>query len=116
MQHNGTIDGFTRATLSAGGAGTVCALRNVEESITTKLLGIFYKNLAAGHTSSDALYLAKKEIKLNNSNPKIWQAFIYTGADQNFISEKAGIKDFYPALLSMFFAICVWILIKLNFN
>jgi len=116
MQHNGTIDGFTRATLSAGGAGTVCALRNVEESITTKLLGIFYKNLASGHSSSDALYLAKKEIKKSNSNPKVWQSFIYTGADQNFISEKAGIKDWYPIFFAIFFAACVWLLIKVDFN
>jgi CHAT domain-containing protein len=115
MQHNGTIDGFTRATLSAGGAGTVCALRNVEESITTKLLGIFYKNLASGHSSSDALYLAKKEIKRYNSNPKVWQSFIYTGADQHFISKKEGIKDWYPILFVILFATCVWLLIKVNF-
>jgi len=116
MQHNGTIDGFTRATLSAGGAGTVCAIRNVEESITTTLLGIFYKNLASGKSASDALYLAKKEIKRFNSNPKVWQSFIYTGANQNFISKKAGIKDWYPIFFTLFFAVCLRLLIKVNFN
>lgn len=116
MQHNGIIDGFTRATLSAGGAGTVCALRNVEEGVTTQLLNLFYKNLAAGNSSSDALYLAKKEIKKHHHNPKIWQSFIYTGADQNFISKKNDIKNWYPILLVFVFSACVWLLIKSNFN
>jgi CHAT domain-containing protein len=116
MQHNGIIDGFTRATLSAGGAGTVCALRNVEEGITTQLLNLFYKNLAEGYSSSDALYLAKKEIKKLNSNPKIWQSFIYTGADQNFVSQKISIKDWLPILLTLGFAVCVWLLVQSNFN
>lgn len=95
IQHNGMIDGFTRATLSAGGAGTVCALQNVEESVTTQLLALFYRNLAEGQTPSDALYHAKKEIKKQYSNPKVWQAFIYTGADQTFVSEKTTDTNSY---------------------
>ena len=111
---------YSRVTLTVGRIQRawihVCAIRNLEESITTKLLGIFYKNLASGQSASDALYLAKKEIKKSNSNPKVWQSFIYTGANQNFISEKAGIKDWYPIFFALFFAVCVWLLIKVNFN
>lgn len=116
MQHNGIIDGFTRATLSAGGAGTVCALRNVEESVTTQLLNLFYKNLSNGMCSSEALYLAKKEIKQEYGNPKIWQSFIYTGSDQNFISQKKGTEIWYPILIVVGLGTMIWLLLKPNFN
>jgi CHAT domain-containing protein len=116
MQHNGIIDGFTRATLSAGGAGTVCAIRNVEESVTTQLLDLFYKNLSNGNCSSDALYLAKKEIKQRYSNPKIWQAFIYTGSDQNFISRRKGAENWYTILILVGIGIILWLSLKPNFN
>lgn len=115
IQHNGMIDGFTRATLSAGGAGTVCALQNVEESVTTQLLALFYRYLAEGKTPSDALYQAKKEIKKQYSDPRVWQAFIYTGADQTFVSEKNnGRKYLFVALVLLFSGITAGLL-KLEF-
>ena len=116
MQHNGIIDGFTRATLSAGGAGTVCALRNVEESVTTQLLDLFYKYLSEGRCSSEALHLAKKEIKKQYSDPKIWQAFIYTGAEQRFVSTNSGSTFGYPFFIFIAFAVLIWILLKPNLN
>ncbi len=116
MQHNGIIDGFTRATLSAGSAGTVCALRNVEESVTTQLLDFFYKHLSKGKCSSDALYMAKKEIKQQYSNPQIWQAFIYTGADQNFVSQKSGTTQLYTLWIFVVLVCIIWLLLKPNFN
>ena len=116
MQHNGIIDGFTRATLSAGGAGTVCALRNVEESVTTQLLDLFYKYLSEGRCSSEALHLAKKEIKKQYSDPKIWQAFIYTGAEQRFVSINSGSTLGYPFFIFIAFAVLIWILLKPNLN
>ncbi len=115
MQHNGIIDGFTRASLSAGVAGTVSALRNVEETKTTQLLTSFYKHLADGKSASDALYLAKKEIKLQYSNPADWQSFIYTGADQVFICKPNNYLIWLIGILVIVIALLVIKLIKPNF-
>ncbi|MBP9688019.1 MAG: CHAT domain-containing protein [Bacteroidia bacterium] len=115
MQHNGIIDGFTRAALSAGVAGTVSALRNVEESKTTQLLTSFYKHLASGNSASDALYLAKKEIKLLYNNPADWQSFIYTGADQTFKSNPFRYTIWIIGLVVVLIFLLVIKLIKPNF-
>lgn len=116
VQHNGIIDGFTRATLSAGAGGTICSLYNVEESVTCEMLKLFYKNLADGRTASEALYLAKKELKRQYPNPKIWQAYIYTGAEQTFKSTCAGNSIYVFIGLTLGFAAICYGLLKTNFN
>lgn len=84
VQHTGMIDGFTRAVLSAGAGGTICTVYEVQESVTTEMLEYFYANLAGGYNSCEALQLAKQEIKQKYPNPKVWQAYVYTGADIHF--------------------------------
>lgn len=116
VQHNGIVDGFTRATLSAGAGGTICSLYNVEEGLTCQMLKTFYKNLAKGYSSSEALYLAKKELKQKHPNPKIWQAYIYTGAEQTFKSSLAGSSFYLFIGLILSFAAMSYGLLKTNFN
>ncbi|MES2689045.1 MAG: CHAT domain-containing protein, partial [Bacteroidota bacterium] len=116
VQHNGIIDGFTRATLSAGAGGTICSLYNVEEGVTCEMLRSFYRHLAKGCNSADALYLAKKELKQKYPNPKIWQAYIYTGAEQTFKSTATGISFYLFIGLTVAFAAMSYCLLKTDFN
>lgn len=116
VQHNGIIDGFTRATLSAGAGGTICSLYNIEESVTCEMLKSFYRNLANGQSSSEALYTAKKELKKKYPNPKIWQAYVYTGAEQTFRSPAPGISFYVFIGFTLVFAAISYGLLKTNFN
>ncbi|MCU0423448.1 MAG: CHAT domain-containing protein [Bacteroidia bacterium] len=84
VSDHGIIDGFTRAFLTAGNAGVISTIRNVREDITNELLGIYYRHLASGKNSVDALHEAKSIIKMKYPNPIIWNAFIYEGAPVTF--------------------------------
>jgi CHAT domain-containing protein len=109
VQHNGIIDGFSRATLSAGSGGTVSTLYNVQETITTEMLQLFYSHLYDGLNCSEALYETKKVLKSKYPNPKIWQAYVYTGSVQRFTSG-------YNYLGLTLFSICVLSFITLVVN
>lgn len=112
MQHTGIIDGFTRATLSAGAGGTICTMYDVQESITTEMLECLYTNLAKGYSSSEALHLAKKEIKNKYHDPKMWQAYIYTGADIRFSGHTATSAYLLFALCMLLFVSGMFYLLK----
>jgi CHAT domain-containing protein len=115
VQYNGVIDGFSRAVLSAGGSGTITALFNVEEHITVQTLNLFYQHLGEGLTASDALYLAKKEIKRKFSHPKKWQAFVYNGSSISFVSQSKTTNLSLLGLAMLVFVALTISLIKAEF-
>lgn len=115
VQYNGVIDGFSRAVISAGGSGTITALFNVEEHITVQTLNLFYQHLGEGRTASEALYLAKKEIKRKFSHPKKWQAFVYNGSSISFVSQNKTTNLNLLGLAMLVFVALVVSLIKAEF-
>ncbi|MCC7533329.1 MAG: CHAT domain-containing protein [Bacteroidia bacterium] len=113
--NNGVVDGFTRAIFSTNGGGTVTTLISVEESITTELLNNFYKYLADGNNSAEALYLAKLKIKEKHPNPKYWIPYIYTGSNQAFISNKFSYSNVLNGVGIALFLGVLFVLFKINF-
>lgn len=111
IQHNGMADGFTRATLSAGAGGTVCTFYNVEESVTARLLVSFYDHLSQGCSASEALYRAKAELKRANPDPRLWQAYLYTGAEQHF-SGRNKPEWIMFGIACLLFALCSYLSLK----
>jgi CHAT domain-containing protein len=81
LMHNGIVDGFTRAFITAGNAATIASIHNVEESATVELVNLFYTELGKGKSTGEAFNAAKFQLKSAYPNPMVWQAFIYTGSD-----------------------------------
>lgn len=81
LLHNGIVDGFTRAFITAGNGATIASIHNVEESATVELINLFYNELGKGKSTGEAFNAAKLQLKSAYPNPMVWQAFIYTGSD-----------------------------------
>lgn len=112
MQHTGIIDGFTRATLTAGAGGTICTMYDVQESLTTEVLKLFYAKLADGYSPAKALHLAKKELKKTHPDPKVWQAYIYTGADVKLANSAGNTSYVVFAVCMLFFVSGMFYLLR----
>ena len=71
--------GMTRAFLYAGTPSVVASLWRVDDRATAELMGLFYKNMLAGQTKSEALQRAQLEMMKKYENPYYWGAFVLYG-------------------------------------
>jgi len=72
--------GMGRAFQFAGAGNVLMSLWSVSEDATVALSGEFFKQLKAGRTPSEALALARSEIRRQGyEHPFYWSAFILMG-------------------------------------
>jgi CHAT domain-containing protein len=71
--------GLARGFLSAGASALVVSLWEVNDSVTAKLMAVFYENLQAGLSSRTALRAAELEIKREHPHPYYWAPFVFIG-------------------------------------
>ena len=85
---NGQVDlgeGLTslrRATEEAGARASLTSLWPVPSQVTIKLMGDFYRHLAAGQSHSQALQLAKLKVRNSGGSVRDWAGFVLAGADR----------------------------------
>jgi len=76
------VANIVRAFLYAGSRSIVSTLWEVDDTFTAALMKRFYANLAAGRDVSDALRLAKLEMRRRlgpNATPYLWGPFTVVG-------------------------------------
>lgn len=78
MEGEGVLN-FARAFHHAGARTVVVSLWEVASDVAVDFMKRFYGYLKAGKSRSDALRLAKKEIRTRYPNPFYWAAFILHG-------------------------------------
>ncbi|MGD1000624.1 MAG: CHAT domain-containing protein [Candidatus Brocadiia bacterium] len=71
--------GMTRAFLYAGTPSVLASLWCVDDRATAELMELFYKNLLAGLTKSEALQKAQLTMMKKYENPYYWGAFVLYG-------------------------------------
>ena len=70
---------MTRAFLYAGTPSVLASLWCVDDRATAELMELFYKNLLAGLTKSEALQQAQLVMMKKYENPYYWGAFVLYG-------------------------------------
>ena len=103
VEKNGSLASFQRAFTFAGVPATVASLWEVPDASTEKIMVLFYKNLKAGQTKSEALKNAKITYKKENANSKLsapyyWAGFVVYGSDTPIINKTSSIV-FYLLIL-----------------
>ena len=103
VEKNGSLASFQRAFTFAGVPATVASLWEVPDASTEKIMVLFYKNLKAGQTKSEALKNAKITYKKENANSKLsapyyWAGFVVYGSDTPIINTTSSIV-FYLLIL-----------------
>lgn len=73
------VSNFARAFQHAGSRSVVVSLWEVASKETVEYMESFYKHLKAGQSKTEALRLARKEIKAKYPNPFYWAVFILHG-------------------------------------
>jgi tetratricopeptide (TPR) repeat protein len=73
------IIGLARAFLKAGSPTVVATLWKVPDEVTAFLMGVFYRELAAGATKAAALRTAQLETRDRYPHPVNWAAFMLIG-------------------------------------
>jgi CHAT domain-containing protein len=86
LEKNGSLTSFQRAFTFAGVPATVASLWEVPDASTQKIMVLFYKNLKAGQTKSEALKNAKITYRKEHINSKLsapyyWAGFVVYGSD-----------------------------------
>lgn len=86
IEKNGNLESFQRAFTFAGVPATVASLWEVPDMPTEQIMVIFYQNLKAGQTKSEALRNAKLSFRNNNAGNKLaapyfWAGFVVYGSD-----------------------------------
>ena len=72
-----------RAFQYAGARSVLMTLWSVEEKASMMLVKVLFRNLIAGKSRSDALKLARSEIRSKGyEHPFFWAAFILVGSGQ----------------------------------
>jgi CHAT domain-containing protein len=74
--------GLVEAFLYAGSANVLATLWSVEDRATARLMGTFYRELAAGRSETEALAYAQREAlrDARTSHPYYWAGFVLTGS------------------------------------
>ena len=67
--------GLIRSFLASNVKSVVSSLFKVQDEVTCRLIGLFYKNLKDGLSVSKSLQLAQKEIMKNWKSPYYWGGF-----------------------------------------
>jgi CHAT domain-containing protein len=70
---------FAHAFHHAGARSVVVSLWEVSSKVTAEYMERFYQHLRAGKSRAEALFLARKEIKVRRPNPFHWAPFILHG-------------------------------------
>lgn len=73
------VANFARAFQYAGSRSVVVSLWEVASKETVEYMETFYKHLKAGQSQTEALRLARKEIKTKYPNPFYWAVFVLHG-------------------------------------
>jgi CHAT domain-containing protein len=84
----GEVLGLISAFLYAGARGVVSTLWKVDDAVTPLLMSDFYRGLANGLDTVEALREAQLHSLKNKfyAAPDIWGAFQFTGASSDFFS------------------------------
>lgn len=80
-RESGLLDtnSLVRAFLIAGVPSVVASHWDVDSASTSRLMINFYQNIAAGKSTVQAIYLARKEILSDRPHPYYWASFSLTG-------------------------------------
>lgn len=70
---------FVHAFHHAGARSVVVSLWEVSSNVAAEYMERFYQHLRAGKSKAEALFLARKEIKVRRPNPFHWAPFILHG-------------------------------------
>ena len=73
------VSNFARAFHHAGARSVLVSLWEVASNETVEYMESFYRHIKQGKTKSEALTLARKEIKSKYPNPFYWAVFILHG-------------------------------------
>jgi CHAT domain-containing protein/predicted negative regulator of RcsB-dependent stress response len=78
------VVGLTRALLYAGTPGVISTLWNIDDAISTELMGEFYRRFTRGESATEALRQAQLFIRHSedHSDPRFWAAFTLNGDPQ----------------------------------
>lgn len=94
------IIGMAKAFYEAGVKSVIVSLWPVNDKYTSKLMALFYENLANGMNKSEALRNAKITfIEKYSPNPYYWSAFVLSGNTSNIDLEKK--PELTPILIFM---------------
>ncbi|MFK8060369.1 MAG: CHAT domain-containing protein [Polaribacter sp.] len=96
LEKNGSLASFQRAFTFAGVSATVASLWEVPDASTQKIMVLFYKNLKAGQTKSEALKNAKITYRKENTNSKLsapyyWAGFVVYGSDATIVDKTSSV-------------------------
>lgn len=96
--------GVTSAFLDAGVHCVVATLWPVDDAVTARLMGFFYRGLARGETVAQALSDAQQSLKSNprTAHPFYWAGFIVVGEGETRIPVRP--RPRWPALASLWLA------------
>jgi CHAT domain-containing protein len=80
-RESGLLDtnSLVRAFLVAGVPSVIASHWDVDSASTSRLMLNFYQNIAAGKSTVQAIYLARKEILGDRPHPYYWASFSLTG-------------------------------------
>ncbi len=82
----------------AGAKSVVISLWDANDYASSKIMPVFYKLLADGHTKPSALHQAKLEFLTSSddltSNPYFWAGFEYYGNNQGIISKSKILPEY----------------------
>lgn len=70
---------LSRGFLYAGSRAVIASLWQVDDAVTTQLMGAFYRHLVAGDSAAKALREAQSEGRKTRLNPYYWAAFVLIG-------------------------------------
>lgn len=87
--------GLHELFFQAGAKAALCSLWEINDRSTVRLMNAFYSELLKGNTASAALRSAKLDLlRSRDSQPRLWAAFVITGACSFPIYPASEIDDF----------------------
>lgn len=113
LEKNGTLESFQRAFTFAGVPATVASLWEVPDLATEQIMVLFYKNLKAGQTKSEALKNAKLNFRNKNINNKLsepffWSGFVVYGNNTPIIKSNNTSTILYIIIVIVFITAIIW--------
>jgi hypothetical protein len=80
--------------ISQHASAVISSLWPIDDKENAEFLEKFYELLAAGASSSEALYEAKLYFASNNYSPSMWGAYVYYGSDF-YLSKKNAMATYW---------------------
>lgn len=108
------ILGMTKAFYEAGVKSVIVSLWPVNDRYTSRLMALFYENLAVGMSKSEALRNAKiKFINKYSANPYYWSAFVLSGNTSGVqLDKKIGVTGMMTVLALVLLFSLLFVLVR----